>query len=135
MQSLIFYNYNKLVCKCWVTDTNEFQKILTYKKTAPLFIEGWERNRSRCFFYLYTLRPFFAFTPRYASRSFCLSSFLACLFRRKSRAIVIARSLSQCKNFNIAHYLKSIEVIDTKLGVLAHHDKMQLQDKGHNWKL
>ena len=31
--------------------------------------------------------------------------FLACLCRRKSRAIVITR-LSSCKNFNVAHYSK-----------------------------
>ena len=61
-------------------------------------------------------------------------SFLASLFRRKSGAIVITRS-SSCKNFNVAHYLKSIKGINTKLRILAHHDKMQLQDKGHNEKL
>ena len=42
------------------------------------------------------------------------------------------KSLSSCKNFNVAHYLKSITDINSKLGILAHHDKMQLQDKGHN---
>ena len=51
---------------------------------------------------------------------------------------MIARSLSllfnvlSCKNFNVAHYSKSIKGINTKLGTLAHHDNMQLQDKGHN---
>ena len=40
--------------------------------------------------------------------------------------------VSSCKNFNVAHYSKGIEDINTKLGVLAHHDKMQRQDKGHN---
>ena len=56
---------------------------------------------------------------------------LACLFQRKRQAIVIARSLSSlwCKNLNVADYLKSIIGINTKL---AHHDKMHLQDKGHN---
>ena len=29
------------------------------------------------------------------------------LFRRKCRAIVIARSSSSCKNFNLAHYSQS----------------------------
>ena len=61
-------------------------------------------------------------------------TFLACLFRRKSRAIVIAKLLllSSCNNFNVAHYSKSTIGINTKLGILAHHDKVQLQDKGHN---
>ena len=61
--------------------------------------------------------------------------FLACLFQRKSWAIVIERSSSLslfCKNFNVAHYSKSFKGVDTKLGILAHHDKMQWQDKGHN---
>ena len=40
--------------------------------------------------------------------------------------------LGCCKNFNVAHYSKNIEDIHTKLAILAHHDKMQLQDKGHN---
>ena len=56
---------------------------------------------------------------------------LACLFQRKSRAFVIARlsSLSSsCKNFNVAHDSKSM---NTKL---AHHDKLQVQDKGHNFE-
>ena len=34
------------------------------------------------------------------------------------------------QNFNVAHYSKSIIGINTKLGILADHDKMQLQDKG-----
>ena len=58
---------------------------------------------------------------------------LACLIRRKSLPIVIARSSSlSCQNFNVAHYLKSVKGINTKLGIPAHHDKMQLQDKGNN---
>ena len=31
-----------------------------------------------------------------------------------------------------AHYSKSIKGINTKLVILAHHEKVQLQDKGHN---
>ena len=59
--------------------------------------------------------------------------YLACLFQRKSQAIVIARLLSvSYKNFNVDHYSKSIKGINTKLAILAHHDKVQLQDKGHN---
>ena len=64
---------------------------------------------------------------------------LADQFRRRSRAIVITRSsllsslFSPCKNFNVAYYSKSIKGIDTKLGILAQHDK--LQDKGHNSKI
>ena len=42
------------------------------------------------------------------------------------------RCLLLCKNFNVAHYSKSIKGIKIKLGILAHHDKMQLQGKGHN---
>ena len=66
---------------------------------------------------------------------------LACLFQGKSQTIIMARSsslmllslfLSSCKNFNIAHYWISIKGINTKLGILAYHDKLQLQDKGHN---
>ena len=39
------------------------------------------------------------------------------------KAIVIARLLS-CKNFSVAHYSKSIKGINTKLGIIAHHDNM-----------
>ena len=55
------------------------------------------------------------YTPDYAAGlvspapAVCLV--LACLFERKSQAIVIARSSSlssSCKNFNVAHYSKSI---------------------------
>ena len=48
---------------------------------------------------------------------------------------MIARSLlslSSCKDFHIAHYSKSVKAINTKLRILAHLDKMQLQGKGHN---
>ena len=60
-------------------------------------------------------------------------SLLACLFLKKmsnycDRWIVIVI----VQNFNIAHYSKSIKGINSKLGILAHHDKIQLQDKGHN---
>ena len=41
-------------------------------------------------------------------------------------------SLPSCINFNIAHYSKNITGINTKPGILAHHDQVQLQDKGHN---
>ena len=44
---------------------------------------------------------------------------------------MIARSLSS-KNFNVAHYSKSIKGNDTKHGILALHDKVQLQGKGYN---
>ena len=62
---------------------------------------------------------------------------LVCLFGRKSWAIVIARSLLLsllCKNFNVSHYSKSIKDINTKLGILVHHDEVQLQGKEHNYK-
>ena len=74
------------------------------------------------------------------TKSFCyhVPFLLACLFRRKSQAIVIARSssllLSFFKNFNVAHYSKNIKNINSKLGILAHHDKVQLQGKGHNFE-
>ena len=66
-----------------------------------------------------------------------LFPFLACLFQRKSRAIVSAKWLSSlllslCKNFNVAHYSEILKGINTKLGIPAHHDKIKLQDKGHN---
>ena len=45
------------------------------------------------------------------------------------QAIVVARSSSSsCKNFNVAHFSKSIKGINPRLGILAYHDKMQLQD-------
>ena len=57
-----------------------------------------------------------------------------CLFWRKSLAIMIARLLSllllSCKHFNVAHYSKSGLGINIKLGILALHDKMQLQKRG-----
>ena len=56
-------------------------------------------------------------------------------FRRNSWAIVITRSslsAASCKNFNVAHYSKSIKDISTKLGIVAHHDNVQFQGKGHN---
>ena len=67
-----------------------------------------------------------------------MCQFVARLFQRNSRAIVFGRSSSlllsslSCKNFTLAHYSKNIKGINTKLGILAHHDKAQLQDKGHN---
>ena len=48
-----------------------------------------------------------------------------------ARSLLLLLQLS-CKNFNVAHYSKSIKGIITKLGILDHHDKMQLQDKGNN---
>ena len=54
--------------------------------------------------------------------------FLACLFQRKSQAIEITRSLLlllSCKNFNLAHSSKSIKGINTRLGILAHHDMVR----------
>ena len=48
---------------------------------------------------------------------------------------MIARSSSLwCKIFNVAHYSKSIKCINTKLRILVHDNKMQLQDKGNNYK-
>ena len=48
--------------------------------------------------------------------------FLACLFRRKSQANVIARSSLSCKIFNVACYSKSV-------GILAHHDKCSFKTR------
>ena len=57
----------------------------------------------------------------------------------KKVLIIIIFSLSVSKrkkchanNFNVAHYSKGIKDINTKLGILAHLEKVQLQDKGHN---
>ena len=64
---------------------------------------------------------------------YCHVRFSTHLFWRKCRVIVITiSSLWSCKNINVAHYSKSIEGINTKLGIPAHHDYVQLQDKGHN---
>ena len=67
------------------------------------------------------------------------SLFLARLFRRINRAIVIAASslsssAASCKIFKLVHFSKIFKGarINTKLGKLAHHDNMQLQGKGHN---
>ena len=46
---------------------------------------------------------------------------------------IVARSLLSSKNFNVAHYLKSIKGVNTKFGILAHHDKVQLQGKLYFW--
>ena len=58
--------------------------------------------------------------------------FLTCLFQKKCQVIVIIRSSLLCKNLNVAHYSKGIKGINTKLSILAHHDKFQMKDKGHN---
>ena len=71
------------------------------------------------------------FHARCSKQSCGSSPFLARLFRSKSRAIEIARS-SSYKNFNVAHYPKSIKGINTEHWTLDHRDKMQLEDKGHN---
>ena len=60
-----------------------------------------------------------------------------CTVIQLNQAVVIARSLSlwlsSCKNFNnVTHY--SIKGINNKLGKIAHHDMVQLQDKGHTSK-
>ena len=36
------------------------------------------------------------------------------------------------QEINVTHYSKSINGIYTKVGILAHHDRVQLQDKGLN---
>ena len=54
------------------------------------------------------------------------------------KAIVVARLspllMALCNNFNVAYYSKNIKGINTKLGILACHDKVQLQNKGYNSK-
>ena len=47
-------------------------------------------------------------------------------------AKLAAVAAALCKNFNVAHYSKRTLDINTKLGRLAHHDNVQLQDKEHN---
>ena len=56
-------------------------------------------------------------------------SFLARPFWRKSQAIVISRSSSFSLSCN---YLANCSGINTKLWILFRHDKVQLQDQGHN---
>ena len=66
---------------------------------------------------------------------FLYSHRFTCLLRRKSQLVMITRSsslLASYKNFIVAHYSKSIKDINTELGILAHHYKVQLQDKRHN---
>ena len=46
---------------------------------------------------------------------------------------MIARLSSSCKHFNVAHS-KTADGINTKIGILAHHDKVQLHEKGHNYE-
>ena len=49
------------------------------------------------------------------------------------RSLLSSSSSLSCKNYNVAHYSKSkLKGINTKLGILAHHDNVQMQDKGHN---
>ena len=94
-----------------------------------------------CIYYVTHLSNTLSVTIYNVKRSgytiFSSDGFVASLFRRKSQAIVIARlwSLLSCNNLNVAHYSKSIKVINTKLGVLgilAYQDKVQLHDMGHN---
>ena len=47
---------------------------------------------------------------------------------KSKQIIMISSSLSLCSPF----YSLSIKGINTKLGILAQHDKIQWQDKGHN---
>ena len=63
--------------------------------------------------------------------------FSSSVSQKKCQAIVIARLLfllssTSCKNFNVAHLSKSIIGINTKIGMLAHREKMQLQNMEHN---
>ena len=64
---------------------------------------------------------------------------LACLFRRKSQIIVIARlllssSVASCKNIMlpITQKVLKLSIPTLEYGILTQHDKLQLQDKGHN---
>ena len=50
-------------------------------------------------------------------------------------SIDCCRFLLLYKNFNVAHNSKSVKGINTKFGILAHHDKLQMQDKGMNLKI
>ena len=55
--------------------------------------------------------------------------------QRLVTVITISRLLSSAaafKNFKVALYSKRILGINMKLGILAHQDKSQLQDKGHD---
>ena len=64
-----------------------------------------------------------------------VSQFIAGLLRRVSSAIVIATSSllsSSSKIFNVAHYSRSINYINTETVILAPPAKAQLPEKGYN---
>ena len=46
---------------------------------------------------------------------------------------VVKRHLRYChsETLNVAHFSKYIKGINTKLGILAHHDKMQAASQGY----
>ena len=52
------------------------------------------------------------------------------MFKLIARPWSLTATSLPCKNIYAAHYSKSIKGINTKLGILAHYDKMPLQDKG-----
>ena len=57
---------------------------------------------------------------------FAVHFYLVCLEENVELLLSARSSSSSCKNFYVAHYSKSIEGINTKHGILAHHDRMQL---------
>ena len=59
---------------------------------------------------------------------------LACLFEEKVELLCLLGCRPRCAKslFNVAYYSKSTKDINTKLGILAHHNKVHLRDKGHN---
>ena len=63
-----------------------------------------------------------------------LIRFLLICFKEKVKLLwyLDCSRRNSCRCHAKTHYLKSIKGINTKLGILAHHDKMQLQDKEHN---
>ena len=102
--------------------TGKYYKYLLLVNTVDFWLWKWQCMWLFCF--LLQKKPLWVFT-------------LALLFWRKSQASVIAKSSSSasllllslsllCKNFNITHYSKSINGINTKLEIFAHHDNVRL---------
>ena len=104
-------------------------------KYIPTFSHQWLILSNVVLFFSLIFLCYYTCTSNIAFIFFLKISFIGHLFWRKCRVVVIVRLssllLASCKNFKVAHYSESIKDINTKLGILAHHDKVQLQDKRH----
>ena len=105
----------------------------------------WRRHSFLLVYYLLTANikyclPCFCLTLTIYSISlnrifypFVVIHILSSSVSKKKLSYCDARSsLLLCKNFIVAHYSKSIKDINTKLGIFAQQDKVQLQVKGRN---